>query len=397
MTRNHRGVKIMTKISILLPVYNSTTKAERSDLLQQMLASIVNQSYADFELLILDNQSEDNTVEICEAEAKKDGRIKVLADDERRSAEEATNKLLEMSTSEFIMVMSDDDLLHRDYLKILAKVAEVNKKTDLIYSNGLYIDIQNKVQGRLIGNANGIYSSDSPDENFYKAIHKRIVLPVLFGLFKKSTYQALMPNAPFDELRANMDNFLMAKFFLNKYKAAFVNTDLFYYRQRDRSLKAELLDYMPKNPILIWVYYVRHQLYFYNAVCDVINTTNQGECALALKITTLDSCLNQCLNLLNWVARDLAKDAFDHFMLSEIHRQYQPISGLALPCFSHTPELIKTHQDTMRLRCKILQERVMEPIKTMIQDIELVVDTQKVIKAIQKEILKQQNAQTHWL
>jgi len=121
----------------------------------------------------------------------------------------------------------------------------------------------------------------------------------------------------------------------------------------------------------------------------VINSTNQGEKATALKIATLDSCLNQCLNLLNWVIRDLAKDAFDNFMLMEIHKQFQPVYGLALPCFSHTPELVRAHQDTMRLRCKILQERVMGQIKTMMQDISLIVDTQKIIGEIKAELIKQ--------
>jgi hypothetical protein len=164
-----------------------------------------------------------------------------------------------------------------------------------------------------------------------------------------------------------------------------------YYRHRDRSLNAESVDWLPTNPILIWVYYVRHQLYFYNAVCKIIDTTDQGEKTIALKIATLDSCLNQCLNLLNWVGRDLAKDGFDQFMVSEVHKQYQPIRERALPCFAYTSELVKIQQDTMRLRCKILHDRVLEQIKTMMQDTILVEDTQKVIEQIKVEILKPQN------
>ena len=381
----------MAKVSILLPVYNSMTRMEKTDFLQQTIDCIVNQTHKDLELLIVDNQSIDNTVEVCNAAASKDERIKVTIDIQHRSAEEVQHDLVKIANGQYVMCMADDDLIDHHYIETLVGLLEANKNIDMAYSNGSYINVDNQVMQSLITNTDGVYSSEYYYDNFYKAIHKRKVLPVVYGIFRKEVFQSLMPYAPFDQLRANMDNLLMAKFFLNRHTISFVNHNLMYYRYRNRSLNAEAVNWMPTNPILIWVYYVRHQLYFYNAICQIIDTTNQKEKTTALKIATLDSCLNQCLTLLNWVTRDLAKDAFDTFMLSEIHKQFQPVYGLALPCFSHTPELVRTHQDTMRLRCKILHERVMGQIKTIMQDISLVVDTQKVIEKIKTEIL------TEWI
>lgn len=371
----------MPKVSILLPVFNSLSNYEKkTDFLSQTITSIINQTYQDFELLIRDNQSSDKTVGLCQSFANLDGRIKVEVDNQRRSAEEAIGDMLNYATGEFICCLSDDDLIHPEYLRLLLAHTQGN---DLTYSNGLYIDVNNNAGIKLILTQDGMYDPNALYyDNFNKAIHRRIVLPVLFGLFRRDTYQSLMPNKPFDELRANMDNLLMARFFLNRYKAKFVDADLFYYRQRSRALNPESLSYMPTNPILIWVYYVRHQLYFYNAVKDTIESTNHKDKAEPLKISVLDSCLNQCLILLNWVARDLAQNAFEHAIIKGIYKEFKPIFDLRLTCFSHTPELLWKHTDAMRLRCKILEERVLESLKEIVQEIELIEDTQEVVQRI---------------
>jgi hypothetical protein len=185
-----------------------------------------------------------------------------------------------------------------------------------------------------------------------------------------------------------MDNFFMAKFFLNRNNAAFVNADLFYYRQRDRTLHAERLPYMPQNPILIWVYYVRHQLYFNNAVWEIIDRTNQGGLIEPLKIATLDSCLNQCGNLLNWVFRDLATDDFEKTILSEIYTQFKPVVDLRLPYLS-SAENLKEHQNIMRLRCKILQERVLGHIRSIVQETEIVESAHSIVEKLKTNFIEQ--------
>ena len=381
----------MAKVSILLPVYNSITRTERTDFLQQMVNSILNQTHKDLELLILDNQSTDGTVEVCNNIALKDDRVKVYIDTKRRPSEEALNDFIKIAKGEYVICAGDDDLLNYHYIKTLVDELEINKKADMAYTNGTYLSVDNKIMWGLITNTDGVYNSEYYYENFYKYIHKRIVLPIMFGIFRKDVIQSLMPFAPFDELRANMDNLIMAEFFLNRYNASFINYKLFHYRHRDRSLKPEKLDYMPTNPILIWVYYVRHQLYFYHAVCSLIETTNQGNFTEALKIATLDSCLNQCANLLGWVSRDLVRDAFESAIIDEIREQFKFVYELKLPYFAETQDTLIKQQDTMRLRCKILQERVMEYIKTVVQDTTIVDDTQNVIEKIKIGLIKQLN------
>jgi len=373
----------MPAISILLPVYNSLKGTKQANLLPQMLDSVLNQTFRDFELLIVDNQSTDNTAEVCKTIAAQDNRVKVYIDTERRPAEDAQSRLMDIAKGEFILLVADDDLINYYYLETLIDGFNTDKKTDMVYTNGSYITMENIIMQNLITSEDGMYGPNCY-ANFYKAIHKRNVLGILNGLFRKDILQTLLPYTPFDELGANMDNLLMAKFFLNKYNISFINKDMYYYRNRDRSLDPDALDFMPSNPILIWVYYARHQLHFYNAVYAIIDETNHGERTEALKIATLDSCLNQCINLLNWVDRDMVKDVFEKTVINEIYAQFKSIYELKLPCLAETPAILTEQQNIMRLRCKILEERVMGYIKTVVQNTTLVVDTQKVIKKIKE-------------
>ena len=65
---------IMTNpdISVIMPVYN------RADSLQLSVESILNQTFKNFELLLINDGSSDNSGEVCEKYAKKDARVKVV-------------------------------------------------------------------------------------------------------------------------------------------------------------------------------------------------------------------------------------------------------------------------------------------------------------------------------
>jgi glycosyltransferase involved in cell wall biosynthesis len=159
----------------------------------------------------MDNQSIDGTTEVCQEFAAKDNRIKLYTDTQQRPAEDAQAILFDMATGDFIMCMGDDDLLNYNYLKALINELETNREIDMAYTNGRYINVNNQILSDLITNLDGVYNSEHYYENFYKAIHKRLVLPVLNGIFKKEVFRSLMPYNPFDQLKANMDNLLMAK------------------------------------------------------------------------------------------------------------------------------------------------------------------------------------------
>src|SRR5690625_3460016 len=104
-----------TKISVILPAYN----AEQG--IQIAIESILNQSWKNLELLIVDDCSLDNTLQVIHDYAKKDERIKVFSTRTNSGPYVARNIALAAATGEFVTVNDADDWSHSDKLRIQAE------------------------------------------------------------------------------------------------------------------------------------------------------------------------------------------------------------------------------------------------------------------------------------
>ncbi len=102
-----------TVISVVVPVYNG------AKLLPRCLEQLVNQTYADLEIVIIDDGSTDTTPNICAAYAARDKRIKVIRQKNSGPAD-ARNKGLETATGEYIHFHDADDFVQQDYYEKMA-------------------------------------------------------------------------------------------------------------------------------------------------------------------------------------------------------------------------------------------------------------------------------------
>lgn len=94
----------MEMISIIVPVYNAKQWVARC------IKSVLEQTYTNLEVVVIDDGSNDGSGEICDSFAKKDRRVKVFHQ-ENEGISAARNKGLEMVTGEFIQFADDDDYL----------------------------------------------------------------------------------------------------------------------------------------------------------------------------------------------------------------------------------------------------------------------------------------------
>lgn len=99
-------------ISIIIPVYNS------EKYLKEALDTVLNQSYENFEVIMVDDGSTDLSPAICDDYAEKDSRCKVIHQ-ENKGPSAARNRGIEEAKGEYITFVDNDDLLHKDFLKIL--------------------------------------------------------------------------------------------------------------------------------------------------------------------------------------------------------------------------------------------------------------------------------------
>lgn len=117
----------MATISIVVPVYNVESKLNRC------LISIQNQSYPDFEVLLIDDGSKDSSGLICDEFVKLDSRFKVYHT-ENRGVSRARNLGIEKSTGEYLTFVDSDDYIETKYLSDL--LAGING--ELVISNVNY-------------------------------------------------------------------------------------------------------------------------------------------------------------------------------------------------------------------------------------------------------------------
>lgn len=225
-------------ISLIMPVFNSKSDYERGNgrfLLPEAIEAILHQSFGQFELIILDNLSDDGTFEYCESLAKSDHRIKIIKDSVRRSPEESIFKLIQQATGEFTVIVNDDDKWDENFLSTLLNVHK-SGNYDLVYSNGQYVNLDDVWLGKITTGDSFVYSDEALQlNNFIRYIHNRNPFPISFGLFRTPILRKYYPEHKFHTYRANMDNLFISNLLLNSKKIKFINCDLFFYRHKSRS------------------------------------------------------------------------------------------------------------------------------------------------------------------
>jgi len=119
------------KLSIGLPVYNG------EKFIQKCLDSILAQTFSNFELIISDNASTDNTSKICQEYSKKDKRIRYIRQENNIGLFPNFNFVLEQAKNEFFMWMGVDDYILPDYVK---------KNMDILASNSNVVGSVSKIK-----------------------------------------------------------------------------------------------------------------------------------------------------------------------------------------------------------------------------------------------------------
>lgn len=99
------------KVSIIIPVYN----AEK--FIGKTIESVLNQTYKNWEILIFNDKSKDNSLKIIKKYSEKDKRIKFVDSKENVGVVAARNKLIEIATGEFMAFLDADDYWKQNKLE----------------------------------------------------------------------------------------------------------------------------------------------------------------------------------------------------------------------------------------------------------------------------------------
>lgn len=167
----------MPKVSVVVPVY----KVE--NYLQKCIDSILAQTESDFELILVDDGSPDRCPDICDENAEKDSRIRVIHK-ENEGQGEARHRGVEIAQSEYILFVDSDDYIESDTVEKTLSVA-IRDNADIVMFGFDAVD----------SNGNEIYRVNVPDRKS-TTLEKNpdiLFLPVAFWnkLFRKSLFDGI--------------------------------------------------------------------------------------------------------------------------------------------------------------------------------------------------------------
>jgi len=125
-------------ISVILSCYNS------SYLLNKSIQSILSQTFKDFEFIIINDGSNDNTLEIIQSYAKEDERI-VVINQKNVGLTKSLNKAIKLSKGKYIARIDADDFSHKERLEKQYKYLEINQDCMIVGGQRLIVNnINNK-------------------------------------------------------------------------------------------------------------------------------------------------------------------------------------------------------------------------------------------------------------
>lgn len=103
----------MDKISIVVAVYN----AEKT--LKKCVDSLLNQTYNNIEIILVNDCSKDNSLDICKEYSKANDNVKVISNDRNSGVSNTRNNGIDNSTGEYICFVDSDDYVESNYIEVL--------------------------------------------------------------------------------------------------------------------------------------------------------------------------------------------------------------------------------------------------------------------------------------
>jgi len=190
-------------VSIITPSYNS------EDFIKETINSVLNQTYKNWEMIIVDDVSTDNSIQIIQEYQKKDSRIKLIELDTNSGAAVARNKAIEVANGKYIAFLDSDDLWKPEKLeKQIAFMQENNivfsySAYDLIDEDGKELNITKDPIEKLhykellkenqIGCLTAVYDQEKLGKCYMPLIRKRQDFGLWLSILKKIDYAIKVP------------------------------------------------------------------------------------------------------------------------------------------------------------------------------------------------------------
>lgn len=219
------------KVTIIIPIFNS------EKYLEECLSSVMNQSFKDLEILLIDDGSTDASGRICDKYAQKDERFKVFHR-LNEGVSSARNFALDIANGEYIAFVDSDDSVNENFIEVLVKGC-LEKDADIVYC-----DVKNCT--KVISNE--LYKKELKDfdvktvefDGDYALAHfyETWMNPVIWNkLVKKKLFEGLR----FPNIERAEDFWMVIQLILRAEKiVGYKGAKLYYYRCHNESIMSKI-------------------------------------------------------------------------------------------------------------------------------------------------------------
>ncbi|MBU5337314.1 glycosyltransferase [Intestinibacter bartlettii] len=215
-------------ISVIVPIY----KVE--EYLERCINSILNQTYKNLEIILVNDGSPDKCPNICEEYAKKDDRIKVIHK-QNGGLSDARNYGLNIAIGKYISFVDSDDYIEKNMYQDMINELRM-KKADIVSCaiNNVYSDrsVSSDIEER-------VYDTESALKDLI--LGKNLNQTVWNKLYKKDVINGIL----FEKGKINEDDFWTYQVFANSKKIITLNKVLYNYIHRESSIMGQ--GYSEKN------------------------------------------------------------------------------------------------------------------------------------------------------
>lgn len=235
-----------------MPTFNSEAT------IRETIDSILAQTYEDWELLITDDASSDNTVDVIKKTYGYDGRIKVYSNELNGGAAEARNNSIKMASGDFVAFLDSDDLWKPDKLQSQIDFMENNldlngNRINFSFTAFEIIDADGKSKNKIVdGTHSGLFTYED-------MLKKKATLGCSTVMLRRAAF----PTLEMPKLRTGQDYALWLRLLRGGNNAFIINTPLTKYRILPNSISRNKV----KKAMRQWqIYRAVEHLSFYRSI-----------------------------------------------------------------------------------------------------------------------------------
>ena len=232
-------------VSIIIPVYNV------AQYLDDCLNSIIRQTYKNLEIIIIDDGSTDDSLEICRSFTAKDKRLKVLHQD-NAGVSSARNAGLNIMTGNYVLFIDSDDRIEQNMVESFIEIFDENSKIDAVFCGYKEFDDET---GTIIKEV-------APNQS--KMVDRDVGVAEIFGEYSTMLWNKMFRCSIIDKsdlfdvtLKIGEDELWMVDVLKRASNIMLIGTPLYYYRSRAEGAskgqafsEAKMTDYESQKKVL---------------------------------------------------------------------------------------------------------------------------------------------------